>query len=142
MDCEECVWWTKDCDEEMTCGICRRYAPRPVRTTLCDEKILVAWPTTEDYDFCGEFKAKGISKIEQQAIAESDLIKLGEADIIFRYPTGRTKRLIRQGKIRHVVLPDGEIRIHRREIDKLLTTTIKPTPTFPSTGGHDGQVIS
>lgn len=54
----------------------------------------------------------------------NDLIKLGEVDIIFRYPTGRTKRLVKQGKIAHIVLPDGEIRIRRADIEALLIPKI------------------
>ena len=39
------------------------------------------------------------------------LLKPIEVDILFRYPTGRTMRLVRQGKIPFVRLPDGEVRI-------------------------------
>ena len=39
------------------------------------------------------------------------LLKPGEVDVLFRYPTGRTARLIRQGKIPYIRLPDGEVRV-------------------------------
>ena len=39
------------------------------------------------------------------------LLKPIEVDRVFRYPAGRTMRLIKQGKIPFVRLPDGEVRI-------------------------------
>ncbi len=48
------------------------------------------------------------------------LLKPGQVDIIFRYPTGRTKRLIKKGKINAITLPDGELRIHQSEVDRIL----------------------
>ncbi len=48
------------------------------------------------------------------------LLKAGEVDILFRYPTGRTMRLVRQGQIPYIQLPDGEIRINEETIKKLM----------------------
>ena len=39
---------------------------------------------------------------------ENRLLKPSEVDIIFRYPTGRTQRLAKAGKIPFIELPDGE----------------------------------
>jgi hypothetical protein len=43
-----------------------------------------------------------------------------EVDVILRYPAGRTSRLARAGKIPHVTLPDGEIRIDERDIHQMM----------------------
>jgi hypothetical protein len=43
-----------------------------------------------------------------------------EVDLLFRYPTGRSRRLARQGKLPHIILPDGEIRFVREVIAELL----------------------
>lgn len=54
------------------------------------------------------------------------LLKPSEVDRIFRYPRGRALRLIKAGKIAHIVLPDGEIRILQTEIERLLTAATSP----------------
>lgn len=51
---------------------------------------------------------------------DEKLLKPGEIDVLFRYPTGRTMRLVRQGKIPCVTLPDGEIRISEAYIRSLI----------------------
>jgi len=48
------------------------------------------------------------------------LLKPGEVDIMLRYPTGRTLRLAKAGRIPHIVLPDGEIRIEEQQIKRIL----------------------
>ena len=48
------------------------------------------------------------------------LLKLGEVDIVFRYPAGRTKRLTKNGKIPYVELPDGGIRIKQSTVERIL----------------------
>jgi len=49
------------------------------------------------------------------------LLKFGEVDIIFRFPTGRTKRLARQGIIPVVKLPDGSSRIRESIVEQFIT---------------------
>jgi len=51
---------------------------------------------------------------------ENELLKPNEVDVLFRYPTGRTLRLIRSGKIPAVTLPDGELRVRESVIKRLL----------------------
>ncbi|MCY2953427.1 MAG: hypothetical protein NTU53_15830 [Planctomycetota bacterium] len=45
----------------------------------------------------------------------------GEVDLYFKYPSGRTARLARVGRIASIKLPDGEIRIDQATIEKLLS---------------------
>lgn len=51
------------------------------------------------------------------------LLMPAQVDRILRYPRGRSARLARQGRLPHILLPDGEIRFDQAEIDKLLTPT-------------------
>lgn len=51
---------------------------------------------------------------------EKELLKPNEVDLLFRYPLGRTKKLAKQGKIPSVILPDGEIRFLKSDIDSLM----------------------
>jgi len=44
-----------------------------------------------------------------------------EVDLYFKYPSGRTARLARAGRIPSIRLPDGEIRIDQATIEKLLS---------------------
>ncbi len=53
------------------------------------------------------------------------LLKPGEIDILFRYPDGRTMRLIRQGKIPFVQLPDGEVRVLESYVKSLIESQLK-----------------
>ena len=41
---------------------------------------------------------------------DARLLKPYELDTILRYPSGRSMRLAKAGKIPHIQLPDGEIR--------------------------------
>lgn len=43
-----------------------------------------------------------------------------DVDRLFRYPTGRSKRLALAKKIPSITLPDGEIRFDEAEIESLL----------------------
>lgn len=134
--CGTCRWWNLlEEGAERPAGYCRRKAP-PAQLVddsgECSPEVV--WPLTNDYDWCGEWEISTTEQ-DQQFQEETknvkivhDLVKLGEADIIFRYPTGRTKRLVRQGKIAHIVLPDGEIRIRRQDIEALLTKTEPKEP--------------
>jgi hypothetical protein len=49
-----------------------------------------------------------------------ELLLPREADLIFRYPAGRTLRLILAGRIPAIHLPDGEIRIDRSTIEEIV----------------------
>jgi hypothetical protein len=63
------------------------------------------------------------------------LLKLGEVDIIFRYPSGRTKRLVKQGKIPTVTLPDCSLRI-KQSIVELLVSKAENRVGFPMVEGR------
>ena len=56
----------------------------------------------------------------------SELLTPREVDLIFRYPPGRTTRLAKAGKIEHIVLPDGEIRIAQSTVERLATPVPLP----------------
>lgn len=43
-----------------------------------------------------------------------------EVDQLLRYPIGRSERLAKQNKIRHIRLPDGSIRFKKETIDRIL----------------------
>jgi len=58
---------------------------------------------------------------------EKRLLKPGEVDVLFRYPTGRTLRLTRQGKIPFITLPDGEIRIKETYVQQVLRSQDRET---------------
>jgi predicted site-specific integrase-resolvase len=51
---------------------------------------------------------------------KTQLLKPCEVDLLLRYPTGRSLRLARAGRIAHFVLPDGEIRFEEAEIKRIL----------------------
>lgn len=48
--CESCRFWVGG---EPGLGLCRRYAPRPN-----PESTEIYWPTTAEYEWCGEYSAK------------------------------------------------------------------------------------
>jgi hypothetical protein len=43
-----------------------------------------------------------------------------EVDQLFRWPRGRAKRLAKEGMIRHIRLPDGDVRFERAAINEIL----------------------
>jgi hypothetical protein len=43
-----------------------------------------------------------------------------EVDRILRYPRGRALRLAKAGKLPHILLPDGEIRFDRDELERAI----------------------
>ena len=49
-----------------------------------------------------------------------ELLKPKQVDCILQWPFGKTARLARQGKIPHIILPDGQIRFASKDIDCLL----------------------
>jgi hypothetical protein len=57
-----------------------------------------------------------------------ELLKPKEVDLLLRYPSGRSQRLARQGKIPHVLLPDGEIRFRQSDIERLTTGLLPEGP--------------
>ncbi len=57
---------------------------------------------------------------------ETTLLTPREVDLLLQYPAGRTSRLTLDAKIPHVTLPNGEIRIDQREIDKMLARRDTP----------------
>ncbi len=50
-----------------------------------------------------------------------------DVDRLLRYPTGRTARLAKTGRIPFIRLPDGEIRFDETEIANLLASATTPT---------------
>ena len=44
-----------------------------------------------------------------------------EVDSLFRWPRGRAKRLARADLIRHIRLPDGDVRFERNVVEQILT---------------------
>ena len=48
------------------------------------------------------------------------LLKPKQVDCILQWPFGKTTRLAKQGKIPHILLPDGQIRFTSKDIDGLL----------------------
>ena len=49
-----------------------------------------------------------------------ELLKPREVDLLLRLPFGRSARFAKEGKLPHVVLPDGDIRFDAVEIKALL----------------------
>jgi hypothetical protein len=49
-----------------------------------------------------------------------NLLTTTELDMILKYPTGRTARLVRQGKIEAIHLPDGSVRIAESELRRII----------------------
>ena len=47
-------------------------------------------------------------------------LKPAEVDLLFRYPSGRSQRLAKAGRIPCIRLPDGEIRFEEKEIMNIL----------------------
>jgi hypothetical protein len=44
-----------------------------------------------------------------------------EVDELFLWPRGRAKKLAREDMIRHIRLPDGDVRFERHVIEQILT---------------------
>ena len=65
MKCKNCKWWEQD-EEEKNCygyftGWCHRFPP--LLKPLPKMEGGHGWPTTEDYDWCGEFVDKDKNRI-------------------------------------------------------------------------------
>jgi predicted site-specific integrase-resolvase len=54
-----------------------------------------------------------------------------EVDRLFRFERGSAKKLASQGDLPHVVLPGGEIRFVREEIDQFLRDAHRPRQAPP-----------
>ena len=63
------------------------------------------------------------------------LLKPREVDLMLRYPSGRSKRLAKVGKIPYIKLPDGEIRFDAAVIQRLLKRVRDDKPKPSSTLG-------
>jgi len=53
------------------------------------------------------------------------LFKPIEVDELLRYGAGRTRQLIKQGKIKYVILPDGKVRIPESVIREIVCIDTK-----------------
>jgi predicted site-specific integrase-resolvase len=49
-----------------------------------------------------------------------NLLKPIEVDELLRYGAGRARRLALCGKIPHIILPNGEMRFDRSDIEKMI----------------------
>lgn len=49
-----------------------------------------------------------------------ELYKPTEVDEILRYPFGKSERLARRGKLPHILLPSGDIRFRKADIENLV----------------------
>ena len=49
-----------------------------------------------------------------------NLLTPREVDHILRYPAGRTLRLAMEGRLPHLLLPDGQVRFREADIQQLL----------------------
>jgi hypothetical protein len=68
-----------------------------------------------------------------------ELLKPAEVDLLFRYPTGRSIKLAKAGKIPHIVLPDGEIRFDQAEIERLLKAGLNRASKQTMRGPEDAD---
>jgi len=69
------------------------------------------------------------------------LLTPGEVDTIFCYPNGRSARLARQGKLPHVVLPDGSLRFDAQALQKLIEElTVKNGKDTNNDGGERSNI--
>jgi hypothetical protein len=57
--CETCRFWLRTCG---VAGECRKYAPKPGG----DPAHRLAWPRTEEDQWCGEYEQAGEHDEEQQ----------------------------------------------------------------------------
>lgn len=53
------------------------------------------------------------------------LFKTTEVDELLRYGVGRTRQLIKQGKIQCIILPDGQIRIPESVVNNIVSVRAK-----------------
>jgi predicted site-specific integrase-resolvase len=58
---------------------------------------------------------------------ENQLLKPTDVDRLLCYPFGKAVKLARQGKLPHIVLPDGQIRFDQQEIEQLIERCRKGT---------------
>jgi predicted site-specific integrase-resolvase len=58
--------------------------------------------------------------IVEDAVMDYELLKPSEVSLLLRWQERRLLRLAKLGQIPHIVLPDGEIRFEKSEIDRLI----------------------
>ncbi len=58
----------------------------------------------------------------------TELLTAREVDQVLRYPRGRSAKLARDGMIRCVRLPDGEVRFLKSEIKRLIESGAQESP--------------
>lgn len=56
----------------------------------------------------------------------NELIKPKDVDLIMQWPFGKSSRLARQGRMPHIVLPDGQIRFDPAEVENILANGREP----------------
>jgi hypothetical protein len=49
----------------------------------------------------------------------ADLLKPNEVDLILRVPFGRSAKLAKEGKLPHILLPDGSIRFRPEDVQRI-----------------------
>ncbi len=68
-----------------------------------------------------------------------ELLLPHEVDRLLRYPKGRAQRLAKKNRLPSVVLPDGEIRFRKSDIDRLIIGAESTTGkgTAGAVGAHE-----
>lgn len=64
----------------------------------------------------------------------TDLLYGEEIDKTLNWPLGRAERLARRGRLPHVVLPDGAIRLRWSDIEPLIVLVDATGDTDPAMG--------
>jgi len=67
----------------------------------------------------------------------TELLYPDDIDSRLNWPTGRTSRLARFGKLPHYVLPDGSIRLRWVEIAPLVQHVVPSLDTPEGDSGHE-----
>ncbi len=68
-----------------------------------------------------------------------NLLTPAQVDAILQYPSGRSARLARAGKLPSVTLPDGGLRIPEDEVDRIVNGETPAVPRLPREG--DGRAV-
>jgi hypothetical protein len=64
--CENCIYWFDLHHPVEPVGECRRYAPKPLFSSIPDGDWTTWWPLTYSSEWCGEFEAKAEWPKEEQ----------------------------------------------------------------------------
>ena len=73
----------------------------------------------EDLQYLKGQEMLALGKLPTEA-SKVDLLKPAEVDVLLRCPAGRTKKLAKAGNIPYLVLPNGDVRIERADLDRFM----------------------